>query len=117
VFLVLNEVNWARKGYCLICTLAQRVASFQKCITSCLLWRSMSRTLIVAQLVNKLLAFFGTGRFVIMFTEHRHRSLSWVTWIHLHIHTPCLISFPILLSHLLHGLAAVHFPSIYVTKT
>jgi hypothetical protein len=37
--------------------------------------------LTVTQLVNKFPAFYGTRRFIIMFTTARHWSLSWARWI------------------------------------
>jgi hypothetical protein len=37
--------------------------------------------LTVAQLVNKFPAFYGTRRFITVFTTARHWSLSWARWI------------------------------------
>jgi len=38
--------------------------------------------LTITQLVKKFLAFWGTRRFVTVFTISRHRSLSWARYIH-----------------------------------
>jgi hypothetical protein len=42
--------------------------------------------LTVTQLVKKFPAFYGTRRFITVFTTARHWSLPWATWINPHFH-------------------------------
>jgi hypothetical protein len=43
--------------------------------------RVVLEKLIVTQLVNKFPTFYGTFRFIIMFTRAHHLSLSWARWV------------------------------------
>jgi hypothetical protein len=45
--------------------------------------RVLHKKLIATQLVKKFPSFYGTRRFITMFTRSRHWSLSWVTLINL----------------------------------
>jgi hypothetical protein len=54
-------------------------------VASLPVWSSSSRVLveklIVAQLVKKFTAYYGTPSFITVFTRNRHWSLSWARWI------------------------------------
>jgi hypothetical protein len=71
----------------------------------------------VTQLVNKLPAFYGTRRFISMFTAARHRSLSWARCIQsTYSHPISLISVLILSYHLRLRLSRCLSPSSFPTK-
>jgi hypothetical protein len=45
-------------------------------------WNRVLEKLIVTQLVKKFLAFYGTPKFISVFTRAQHWSKSWGIWIH-----------------------------------
>jgi hypothetical protein len=70
-----------------------------------------------AQLVKKFSVFYGTKRFISVFTRVSHRSLSWARWIQITLTCPIsLISILILSSHLLLSLQSNLFPLRFPTK-
>jgi hypothetical protein len=69
------------------------------------------------QLVKKLLAFYGTRRFITAFTSARHLSLSWASPIQsITPHTTSWRSILTLSSHLRLGFPNGLFPSGFLTK-
>jgi hypothetical protein len=83
------------------------------------LWgRDLLEKLIVTQLVKKFPAFYGTWRFITVFTRARHWSLSWARWIQsTHSHPTSLRSILILSPPLCLGLPRGLFPSGSPSRT
>jgi hypothetical protein len=81
------------------------------------LWRVLLEKLIFVQLVKKFPSFYGTRRFITMFTRARHWSLSWVRWIQSTSSHPVSIYILIPSSHLRLGLQSCLFPSCLPTET
>jgi hypothetical protein len=79
--------------------------------------RVLPQKLIVTQLVKKFPAFYGTRRFITVFTRTRHWSLSWARWIQsTPSHTVSLRSILMLTSYLRLCLPSGLFPSSFPTK-
>jgi len=77
--------------------------------------RVLVQKLTVAKLLKKFSAFYGTSRFITMFTRTRHWYLSWARWIQSTPRHPIsLRSILILSSHLHLWLLAVLFPKYCV---
>jgi hypothetical protein len=71
----------------------------------------------VIQLVNKFPAFYGTRRFITVFTRACHWSLSWARWIQsTSSHTLSVRSIMILSSHVRLRLQGGYFPSGFPAK-
>jgi hypothetical protein len=71
----------------------------------------------VAQLLKNFLTFYGTRRFITVFTRLRHWSLSWARWIQSIPHHPISLRYiSILPSHLRPGLPSGLFPSGFPTQ-
>jgi hypothetical protein len=72
----------------------------------------------IAHLFKNFLKFYGTRRFITVFTTALHWSLSWARWIQsIPPYTISLKSIVILFSHLRLGLPSDLFPSGFPTKT
>jgi hypothetical protein len=77
-----------------------------------LLWK-----LIVAQLIKKIPAVYGSRRFISVLTRARQLSLSWTTWIQSTLPHSVSSKFVLILSsHLWLGLTRSLFPSGFLTK-
>jgi len=73
--------------------------------------------LTVAQLVKKFPAFYGTRKFIAIFTTAYHWPLSWAIWIQFtNFHLTSPRSVLILYSHLRFDLTSSLFPSDFPTK-
>jgi hypothetical protein len=79
--------------------------------------RVVLEKLTVTRLVNKPPTFYGTRRFITMFTRARRWSLCWARWIQFRTsHIISLWSILILSSYLHLGLTYILFPSGFPTK-
>jgi len=77
--------------------------------------RVLRDEVIVTQLVKKSPAFYGTRRFITVFTRARQLCLSWARWIQSTTSQPSTINLNIS-SHLRLGLTTGLFPSNSQTK-
>jgi hypothetical protein len=78
---------------------------------------SFLRTYYYTQLLKKSLAFYGTRRFITVFTRAHHRSLPWAEWTHSTPSNPISARSILLLSHQCPGLPSGLFPLGFPIKT